>query len=273
MGYRSKIEWTDHTFNPWWGCTKVSPACDNCYAESFSRRLGMQIWSSRSDRKFLSEQNWDLPRKWNDKAASEGTKTTVFCASMGDVFEWNKQLTPVRKNLWTLIEDTPSLIWLLLTKRPHLVGRMVPWGENWPSNVWIGTTVENQKWLDKRLPPLERLPTSNRFLSCEPLLGELNFGSWLGERLIRWVIVGGESGTSARPSDPSWIYSVRDQCASHEVPFHFKQWGNWAPVDSVHNRVPKSTRTVGLSQTMGRYTKKAAGRSLDGQHWDQIPDF
>ena len=272
MGYRSEIEWTDHTFNPWWGCTKVSPACDNCYAEAFARRLGMNIWSHRRDRRFLSDANWLLPLKWNERAAKAGIKERVFCASMADVFEWKSGLAKERVKLWELIESTQSLIWLLLTKRPHLVKRIVPWGHEWPSNVWIGATVEDQKWANKRLPCLLDLPTENRFLSCEPLLSELMLEKWLATGEIGWVIAGGESGPHARPTDPDWFYRLRDQCLNFDTPFHFKQWGNWAPIDSVEGDIPKRTVMDGFSAALGRYPRKISGRSLQGREWNDVPD-
>ena len=272
MGYQSEIEWTDHTFNPWWGCTKVSPACDNCYAEAFAKRLGLDIWSHGTDRRLLSEANWRLPLKWNQKAAQAGTKERVFCASMSDVFEWKKGLGQERIKLWELIESTPSLIWLLLSKRPHLAKRMVPWGDDWPANVWIGTTAENQKWADKRLPWLVDLPTRNRFVSCEPLLGQIRLESWLASAEIGWVIAGGESGHSARPTEPRWFYNLRDQCTTYDTPFHFKQWGNWAPIDSIVGHAPRQIVSDGFSQSMGRYPRKVSGRSLHGLEWNDVPD-
>ena len=271
MGLESKIEWTDHTFNPWWGCTKISPACDNCYAESFSKRLGLNIWSHRNERKLLSESNWRNPLIWNNRAKKSGIKERVFCASMADVFEWKHGLSDLRNKLWEVIEATPFLIWLLLTKRPHLVGRMVPWTAEWPKNVWIGSTVENQKWTDKRIPWLAELPTKNTFLSCEPLLGEIDLNQWLETNAINWVIAGGESGPKARPSDPMWFKSVRDQCIKHRTPFHFKQWGNWAPVDSVIDHIPRQLATVGYSTLVGRFKRQQSGRSLEGQEWNQVP--
>lgn len=271
MGFRSDIEWTDHTFNPWWGCTKVSPACDNCYAEAFAKRLGMDIWSHHTDRRFLSEANWRLPLKWNKRASEAGIKERVFCASMADVFEWKRGLSHQRTKLWGLIESTPSLIWLLLTKRPHLATRIVPWGTEWPSNVWIGTTVENQKWAEKRLPWLVDLPTGNRFLSCEPLLGEIVLENWLARGEIGWVIAGGESGPRARPTEPDWFYRLRDQCLKFDTPFHFKQWGNWSPVQSVKGPIPRRTLNEGYSVTLGRYPRKLVGRTLQGREWNDIP--
>lgn len=271
MGFRSGIEWTDHTFNPWWGCTKVSPACDNCYAETFAKRLGLNVWSRGTDRRYLSDANWQLPLKWNKRAEQAGMKERVFCASMADVFEWKSGLAQERVKLWELIESTPSLIWLLLTKRPHLVNRMVPWGDAWPTNVWIGATVENQKFAQKRLPWLTDLPTENRFLSCEPLLGQIDLCEWLSSAAIGWVIAGGETGHRARPTEPDWFYGLRDQCLMFNTPFHFKQWGNWAPVESVVDHVPRQVTKLGLSKAMGRYPRKVSGRKLQGLEWNDVP--
>ena len=272
MGRDSRIEWTDHTFNPWWGCTKVSPACTNCYAEAWARRTGLDIWSARNPRRFLSESYWQQPRRWNTEAERGGHRFRVFCASMADVFEWRRDLIPWRKRLWHLIQSTPSLDWLLLTKRPHLVRRLVPWADKWPQNVWLGITIENQHWADTRLPHLAEIPAAVRFVSCEPLLGQINIDNWLASNVINWVIAGGETGPRARPTDPTWFYFLRDQCLSHATPFHFKQWGDWAPIDTVPNSVPRSIldgRTY--STRMGRFGKKKAGRELSGRTWDDIP--
>ena len=144
MARDSRIEWTDHTFNPWWGCTKVSAACDHCYAETWARRIGLDIWSAGKPRRYLSDAYWQQPHKWNAAAANAGSKARVFCASMADVFEWKKGLWSWRHRLWAVIEETPHLDWLLLTKRPHLVRRLAPWGDHWPENVWLGTTVESK---------------------------------------------------------------------------------------------------------------------------------
>ena len=272
MARYSKIEWTDHTFNPWWGCTKVSSACDHCYAEAWAKRVGLDIWSAGKPRRFLSTAYWQQPHRWNREAEQNGLRARVFCASMADVFEWKKGLSPWREQLWTLIEDTPFLDWLLLTKRPHLVRRLVPWGDEWPENVWLGTTVENQRWADKRLPYLEESSAHVRFLSCEPLLDEVRLETWLDQKAIDWVIAGGESGPRARPTDPEWFYSLRDQCSAHATPFHFKQWGDWAPVDSVTGSLPRSILDDGsYSTAMGRFGKKISGRILSNRTWDEVP--
>ena len=273
MARNSKIEWTDHTFNSWWGCTKVSPACDHCYAETWAKRVGLDVWSAGKPRRFLSEAYWKQPYRWNKEAGQANRRARVFCASMSDVFEWKKELTPWRHRLWKLIEETPHLDWLLLTKRPHLAARLTPWDNQWPHNVWLGTTVEIQKWLDKRLPHMEKIPARVRFLSCEPLLGQINLCDWLGQDVIHWVIAGGESGFKARPSNPDWFLHLRDQCIDYEVPFHFKQWGDWAPTDAVAGDVNRRSVLIDNSYltSIGRFGKKISGRLLEGRTWDGLP--
>lgn len=272
MARDSKIEWTDHTFNPWWGCAKVSPACDHCYAETWAKRVGFDLWGPRGRRRFLSDAYWQQPPRWNRLAEAAGRRERVFCASMADVFEWNASLTPWRTRLWRLIDNTPSLDWLLLTKRPHLSTRLTPWGESWPHNVWLGATVESQRHAALRVPRLLDAPAQVRFLSCEPLLSGLDLTPWLQSGGIHWVIAGGESGPHARPSDPSWFYGLRDQCAEHAAAFHFKQWGEWAPLATVRETTPRSVHVDrSFSEAMGRFGKNAAGRRLAGKYWNGIP--
>jgi protein gp37 len=178
MGKNSSIEWTDHTFNPWWGCTKVSPGCENCYAEAWAKRVGAKVWGARQDRHFFTQKHWDEPLKWNADAESKKRRKRVFCASMADVFELRSSLDSWRAQLWDLIDETPWLDWLLLTKLPQNIQKKVPWKREWPSNVWIGTTIEDQKRADERLPVLLQLPAKCRFLSCEPLLGKVDLNRW-----------------------------------------------------------------------------------------------
>jgi len=274
MAKDSKIEWTHHTFNPWWGCERVSPACKHCYAEAWARRLGMDLWSPNAPRRAMSDAYWRQPLAWDRDAQRAGKRARVFCASMADVFEDRDDLLATRERLWALIERTPNLDWLLLTKRPQNVGGMVPWGNDWPRNVWLGTTVETQRWADKRLPQLVRHPAKILFLSCEPLLGPIDLAPWLiHERRIDWLIVGGESGHHARPMNPDWARALRDQCREHDVAFHFKQWGSWRPhyghlnkhtVRSLHGR-------DGASIPVANVGKKKAGRRLDGREWNGFP--
>jgi len=181
MAEHSKIEWTDHTFNPWMGCTAVSPACDHCYAEAQTARFRQVDWGAKAPRKRTSAANWKKPLVWNRKAEKAGKRAKVFCASLADVFDNHKSILPEwRTDLWALIRATPWLDWLLLTKRPQNITKFLPndWGDGY-RNVWLGVTVENQEEANRRIPILLNTPASKRFLSCEPLLGILNLKSWL----------------------------------------------------------------------------------------------
>src|SRR5690606_37143393 len=174
------IEWTHHTFNPWWGCVRVSDACDHCYAETWAKRLGENVWGPKSDRRFFSDAHWKEALKWNREAEAQGVRRRVFCASMADVFDNRKDLIPHRARLLELIAATPQLDWLLLTKRIHLVRKQLPKGYEFPANVWLGATVENQDVVEKRLKYLLEFTTpSVRFLSCEPLLGPVDLRKYL----------------------------------------------------------------------------------------------
>jgi protein gp37 len=186
---------------------------------------------------------------------------------MADVFEDRRDLDIWRQKLWDLIGRTPELDWLLLAKRPEVVNRLVPWKNLWPCNVWLGTTVEDQESAEARLSYLAELPATIRFISAEPLLGPLDVGPWLGST-VNWVIAGGESGPKARAPDPAWFRSLLRQCKAAEVPFHFKQWGDWAPAPNGSRRGSKTTDDT----TMLRVGRKAAGRLLDGAMWDGLPN-
>ena len=242
MSQGSPIEWTHHTFNPWWGCTKVSLGCQNCYAETLSRRYGHTVWGADMERRFFSEKHWQEPLKWNKQARESGKRARVFCASMADVFEDLSQLDSERNRLWNLISETPWLDWQLLTKRPENVLLMVPWDREWPENVWIGASVENQQVANRRVPILKAIPASIRFLSCEPLIGAIDTLDLTG---IHWLIVGGESGHDHRPIKEEWVRQLRDNCVQSGVAFFFKQWG-------------------------GR-TSKSQGRILDNEEWAEFP--
>jgi protein gp37 len=280
MSANSAIEWTDHTFNPWWGCVKVSPGCQHCYAETLSKRFGNNIWgpAKTTTRRLFGPKHWQEPLKWEraalDRYQRTGERTRVFCASMADVFEDHPAVAHERPRLWDLIERTPHLDWLLLTKRPENVMALTPWGVTWPHNVWLGTSVEDQVAADVRIPYLLRVPAVVRFLSCEPLLGyvrlfgtgddvyecpgpgvtlhgysyESDYGTEWDASIevgIDWVIGGGESGVGARPCKIEWARALRDECQEHGVAFFWKQWGG---------RVAKS-----------------GGRLLDGVTWSEFP--
>ena len=176
MALNSAIEWTDHTFNPWWGCTKVSPGCDHCYAERDAQRFSPGLWGVTADRRFFGLDHWKQLLAWNRKAEKEGTRPRVFCASMADVFDNHPSVTEPRKTLWTYIDATPHLDWLILTKRIGNVTAMYPpqWLIEPPANVWLGISVINQVEADRDIPKLLEAPARIRFLSCEPLLGEID---------------------------------------------------------------------------------------------------
>jgi protein gp37 len=234
MAENSKIEWCDHTFNPWMGCTEVSPACAKCYAKALTKRYGHAGWGPHAERIRTSAANWKQPYAWQRKASSSlGDKPRVFCASLADVFE-NRIPEEWRSDLFKVIDDTPCLNWLLLTKRPQLVAKMLPpdWGQphgdEWfaGENVWLGTTVENQEEAERRIPHLTAIPAVVRFLSAEPLLGAIQ-PDLTG---IDWVICGGESGPGRRPMDPGWARALRDQCAASGVAFFMKQMDKVQPI-------------------------------------------
>lgn len=192
MAENSKIEWTDHTFNPWLGCQKVGPGCDHCYAEARDIRFtGGAMWGPHAARQRTSEANWRLPMKWNREAMATHTRKRVFCASLADVFD-NAVDPTWREDLWRLIWETPHLDWLLLTKRPGNIADMLPkdgldhpgWKYPWP-NVWLGCTVVNQVEAERDVPKMLEVRAKVRFLSIEPMLGPIDLDTaWHGESAL-----------------------------------------------------------------------------------------
>ncbi len=311
MAENSKIEWCDHTFNPWTGCSKISAGCDNCYAEGWAKRSGHVQWGPASERRRTSESNWRMPLKWDAEAERLGIRYRVFCASLADVFD-NKVPAEWRADLFDLIRKTPHLDWLLVTKRignaKAMMADALCWGL---PNVWIGATITSQAEADRDIPKLLQTPAAVRFLSMEPLLGPVMIDTFLGEYpedddgapypgRLNWVIVGGESGPGARPMHPQWVRDIRDQCEADGVPFLFKQWGEWVPRSACYHTFedgksladidPSATRWPcirlnenggdghrlededgGDSAYMQRTGKKAAGRLLDGRHHNGYP--
>ena len=175
----TKIEWADHTFSPWWGCSKVSPACAHCYAAAFSHRLGRDLWSLRDgegDRRPQGSNYWDQPLAWNRRAERTGTRERVFCGSMCDVLERHPVADREREKLWPLIRATPWLIWMFLTKRPENAG-MIP--ADVLRLIWLGTTVESARWRH-RLDELLTFSAALHFTSLEPLLGFVDLGPYVG---------------------------------------------------------------------------------------------
>ncbi len=309
MAENSKIEWTDHTFNPWEGCQKVGPGCDHCYAEARNARFGggqAVNWGPGAPRRRTSAANWRKPLAWNSDAgafyARHGRRQRVFCSSLADVFD-NAVDPTWRRDLFDVIELTPNLDWLLLTKRIGNVARMLP-THDWAArdNVWLGATIVNQAEADRDIPKLLAVPARRRFLSMEPLLGPVDLGRACGfaafhaTEVLDWVIVGGESGPKARPMNPRWATGLRDQCQAAGIPFLFKQWGEWArtgvrqsglpgryalaphegwfgegaPVPTELAQFPRQFLAFG-SDVLERVGKKAAGRVLDGREWNEVP--
>jgi protein gp37 len=241
---RTSIEWTDFTWNPVTGCDRISPGCDHCYALTMARRLkamGMPQYQSDGDPRtsgpgfavVMHPESLDAPRTWTGHRM-------VFVNSMSDLF--HAKVTPdFIKQIVEVIRETPQHTYQVLTKRAARARKLAS-TINWPSNLWLGVSVENMA-VAHRVDQLRQIPAAVRFLSCEPLLGDL---SDLRLEEIDWVIAGGESGMRARPMDVSWARAIRDNCLEHNVPFFFKQWGGRSP--------------------------KVEGRVLDGRTWDDYPE-
>ena len=238
----SSIEWTEHTWNPVTGCTKLSPGCKHCYAETMARRL-KAMGASGYERGFeltLHPERLEQPLR-------RKTSTTYFVNSMSDLFH---EAVPDRfvDQVLDVCRRTPQHTYQLLTKRAERLPQFFA-SRVCPDNVWLGVSVEDRKYGVPRIAQLRKVKAAVRFLSVEPLLedvGKLNL------RSIHWVIVGGESGAKARPMEESWAQNVRAQAIAQGVPFFFKQWGAWGP-DGV------------------RRDKKRNGRELSGRRWDQFP--
>lgn len=273
MSDRTAIEWTDSTFNPWIGCTKVGPGCDHCYAEAdMDKRRHRVRWGAGNPRSLTSAAYWKQPRRWNAEPfvqctacgwrgehrealrgiakASNGicpncsaldtmapARRRVFCASLADVFD-NEVPAEWHVGLFALIAATPNLDWLLLTKRIGNVEKMLGDYRTLPllPNIWLGATIVNRTELLRDAPKLKATLARVHFWSVEPMLGDL--GRIPSELMPDWVVVGGESGPGARPMHPAWARSLRDQCAAAGVPFLFKQWGAWAPGSVFADRIP-----------------------------------
>jgi protein gp37 len=305
MVEQTKIEWADHTFNPWEGCQKVGPGCDNCYAEARNARFGGGAppnWGPGAARRRTSPANWRKPLKWNEDAAGfaekHGRRQRVFCASLADVFD--NAIDPAwRSDLFALVDQTPNLDWLLLTKRVgNVQGLLEEIGRpELPLGVWLGATIVNQQEANRDIPKLLLIPAAKRFLSMEPLLGPVQlraigtlrfpgaevlnaltgtlegmFGDYCSRRLpaLDWIIVGGESGPDARPMHPDWVAKIQSDCELYRVPFLFKQWGEHR-ADKIG---PEDARSISYPPghvIYKRVGKKAAGRKLFGVEHNGFP--
>lgn len=250
MGTKTKIGWTHHTANLWWGCQEIHEGCDHCYARTFDKRVGGNHWGAHSARRMIRSVWGDLA-KWQKDAQLAGEQRRVFCGSMMDIFEVSKPLVNVKGNplngetselrsrlFGEVVPVSPNLLFLFLTKRPQNIAKMIPaeWLNNPPANVMYGYSAVNQKTYDQGILHLLKVP-GRHFLSCEPLIGEINFGllgtlpadiapnyTLVHER-IHWIICGGESGHKARPMAAEWARGMREQCAGVGVPFFMKQMG------------------------------------------------
>jgi len=255
MAFESSIEWTESTWNPVTGCTKISPGCKHCYAETFAER-----WRGLPGHPY--EQGFDL-KLWPERLKMPLTwkePRTIFVNSMSDLFHKDVPDSYVAR-VFDVMEQASWHNFQLLTKRAerfaewsrriYAARREPPVGQKrWPRNVWAGVSVESQDYV-WRIDRLIRVPADIRFLSIEPLLSPVKIKTSL-LRKIQWVIVGGESGPKARPMNPDWARDVRDQCLAAGVPFFFKQWG----VYDAHGQ---------------RRSKKESGRILDGRTWNEMP--
>lgn len=296
----SAIEWCHDTVNFWWGCSfarylddSVREECEHCYALSLSKIFsrGRATWGPNGKRWIRASAAYDELLTLDQFARKRGEWRRVFINSMSDTFEdFREELREARGLLFLACEQVTNLDILLLTKRPGNVLQMVPcqWLTKWPAHVFIGTTAGTQKAADENVPALLRIPARVRFLSMEPLLGEVDISfalpvpdEGMGKDLvadgenIHWVIVGGESGHKARPMHPTWARSLRDQCKAAGVPFFFKQWGEWYPAFANDYAVDAASVRETLEidgAVIHRIGKKVAGRLLDGVEHNAFPE-
>jgi protein gp37 len=246
MGVKTGIAWCNHTFNAWIGCSKVSPGCKFCYAEEWDGRYHAGVhWGDGAPRKLMADKYWREPLKWDREAKVAGERRRVFCSSLADVFD-DQAPEGQRDRLWELIRQTPNLDWLLLTKRPENIKKFLP--ADWATpggespwcyrNVWLGVTVEDQQRAKERIPILAQVDATVRFLSCEPLLEEVDLSSFLYEErtvscdrytepldIIDWIIIGGESGSKSRLFNISWARKIIEDCRIGEAKVFMKQLG------------------------------------------------
>ena len=289
MAKQTGIAWCKSTFNPWIGCQKTGPGCDNCYAEALDARRIFQgeiHFGPRAPRLRTSDSNWNQVRRWNRQAqdaefAGQKGFWPVFCASLADIFD-NEVDPSWRADFWALVKECSNLTFLVLTKRIGNAAKMLPadWGDGYP-NVWIGATVVNQDEADRDIPRLLALPAAKRFLSMEPLLGSVDLVTqgWLEKTDcmgapkpgLDWVIAGGESTDEARPMHPVWAESLHQQCGMAGVPFLFKQWGEWRPAPEIIGARGSLFHRFEDGVWVQKYGTKSNGCSLAGREVKQWP--
>lgn len=301
----TKIEWTNESWNPVIGCTKVSPGCKNCYAERMAYRLA-HIESTNGYGEVITKRNG----KWNGTLLIQAHQLNkpfiwkkprmIFVCSMGDLFHPDLPFEFIDQ-VFDIIQQTPRHTYQILTKRPEIMLRyfhdrniLIPY-----NNAWLGVSAENQKWLEDRVTYLYFIPAVIRFVSLEPLIGPVILNgktSLVGYNFLPkldWVIVGGESGPNARPMHPDWVKSIRDQCQEASVPFFFKQWGEWRPSedsdmgdiskwlyvrsDSSISEYPLTSHPYDAKELVTHYElmyragKKQASHKLDGKEHNEFP--
>ncbi len=310
----SKIQWTERTWNPINGCSKISAGCKNCYAIPMSHRLAhipatAQKYAGITEKTEKGTINFTGKVSIDDKALLDPLKrkkpTTYFVNSMGDLFHENVPFEWIDK-VWAVMALCPQHTFQVLTKRPERMERYFEMtaggadiqremyamtnydnelakGFEMPlKNVWLGTSVENQEQAEKCIPHLLACPAAVRFLSCEPLLEKIDLYPYVSlsdytewKSPIDWVIVGGESGRGARPMHPDWVRSLREQCQDSNVPFFFKQWGEWVKPsqmpDEIYSAIEEVGDGIGISDVERKVGKHASGRLLDGVEYNEIP--
>lgn len=225
MAETTRIAWSRSTFNGWIGCTKISPECDHCYAESFDRRFYAGAhWGVGAPRKLANDKYWQQPLRWNAQAAARKEFWPVFCNSQADVLD-NEVPQAWRDRLWTLIRATPFLTWQLVTKRIGNAPHMLPadWARGYP-NVWLLSTIGNQLEADRDIDKLLAVPAAIHGISNEPALGPLDLGRWGAQ--LDWAIIGGESGARAREFRLEWAESFVEQCRAYAIAAFVKQMGH-----------------------------------------------
>ncbi|QIG70435.1 hypothetical protein EVB88_051 [Rhizobium phage RHph_N28_2] len=286
MAENSSISWTRHTWNPWMGCTKLSPACDGCYAEAMMDLRYHKVQWGNAPRVRTGAHTWNDPFRWQRQAEKDGDRPFVFCASLADIFD--NQVDPQwRTDAFDVMRKTPRLVYLRLTKRPQNIFKLAEAAGGLPANAAIGATVEDQKRANTNIPALldakGKTDPAFAFLSCEPLLSHIQIAEYLPNKLwndlpswkepeLDWVITGGETDQGihkARPTHPDWLRSLRDQCAAAGVPFHHKQNGEWVSVSEVAG--PGDHFSFSDGATVRRVGKKLSGRTIDGVTHDAFP--
>jgi len=284
---KSKISWTDYTWNPITGCTKVSDGCKHCYAERLSKRLAGRggYPKENSFAVTLHANKLDEPLKWREPRK-------IFVCSMGDLFHQDVKEGWIDE-IYQVMKESQQHTFIILTKRVRRMqeyfGRV-----DQLANVWLGTSVENQKTAELRIPILMSIPAEKRFLSCEPLLervdlGEIpgalisvkksNEGNYSVERGLDWVIVGGESGPGARRMRADWVREIYYQCKAANASFYFKQWGEWIPSRQIDDELAKKIdwkwtsqfESEGDEEIYWQVGKHLAGRKFDGVIWNEFP--